>query len=150
MLTKFTRLPIVRAFTFAVILMALIVLPVFAAQTAPAASPLQPYLDLAATLVGFSALITVLINAAKYFGILQDGQSGLVSIVLNYGVLGLVVLGGAFGLDLTRFDTIAGTAASIITLGLSLFGQLVVSKGIHAVLKRTPVPLLNTSFSRPH
>lgn len=148
MLTKLTHSPLARAFTIAMIVAVLFVLPVFAAQTTPAASPLQPYLDLAATLVGFSALITVLINAAKYFGILQDGQSGLVSLVLNYGVLGLVVLGGAFGLDLTKFDSIAGTAASIVTLGLSLFGQLIVSKGVHAVLKRTPVPLLNKSFSK--
>lgn len=133
--------------TFYRSLLLLFVMPVFAAQTTPA-SPLQPYLDLAATLAGFAALITVIINAAKYFGVLQDGQAGLASLVLNYGVLGLVVLGGAFGLDLTRFDSIAGTVASIVTLGLALFGQFLVSKGVHAVLKRTPVPVLNKSFSK--
>lgn len=124
----------------------LIVHAIFWLETA--ASPLQPYIDLAATLAGFALLITVLINAAKTFGIIQDGQAGLVSLVLNFGVLGLVISAGAFGLDLTKLDSLAGTLASMITLALSLFGQLVVSKVVHMGLKRTPVPLLNKSFSK--
>lgn len=148
MLTNFTRLPLARAFTIAMIIAMLFVLPALAQDSTPPASPLQPYLDLAATLGGFAVLFSVLINAAKYFHFIADGDAGIVSVVLNVGLLIIVIISQAFGLDLAKFDTLAGTVAGMLTTVLSLFGQLVVTRLTYAGLKRLPVPVLNASFSK--
>ena len=145
---RLLRSTIFRAMLFVMAACLLVVRIAYAQDGTAPASPLMPYVDLAATLGGFSALFAALINLAKYFHVLPDGDAGLASLVLNFGLLGLVIAGGAFGLNLTKFDSLAGSAASIVTTVLALLGQLIVTRAVHAGLKRTPIPALNHSFSR--
>ena len=109
---------------------------------------LNQYLELAGTLAGAAALFAAVINALKAFGVIQDSQAWIVSVVLNFGLLGLVIIAQAYGLNLARFDSIAASAASLLTILVSLFGQLIVSRVVHAGLKRAGVPVLGHSFSR--
>ena len=94
---------------------------------------LQPYLELLATLVGFAALFSVVIDVLKRFGIIEDGQAGLVSLALNFALLGFVIVGGYFGLDLTKFDSIANVVANLIAVVLSLLAPPLISRLVHRV-----------------
>jgi len=107
---------------------------------------LLPYVELLGTLLGFAALITVIINVLKRYGVIQDGQAGLVSLGLNFALLGFVIVGKYFGLDLTQADDIAGAIASLVTVILGLLLPPLVSLGVHR-LARKRIPLVGFSHS---
>lgn len=106
---------------------------------------LTPYVELLGTLIGFAALIAVAINLLKYFGVIGDGQAGTVSLILNFLLLGFVILTKQFGLDLTRFDSIAMAIANLLTILLGLLAPAV-GRGVHKVLRKR-IPLLGFSHS---
>ena len=81
---------------------------------------LQPYLDVLVTLVGFAALFAVVINALKFFGVLSDGQAPTLSLILNFGLLGLVIASKLFGFDILKLDNYANIVASFIAALLAL------------------------------
>ena len=100
---------------------------------------LQPYLELLATLAGFAAGFAVVIDVLKRYGVIQDGQAGLVSLALNFALLGFVIVGGYFGLDLTKFDSVANVVANLIAVVLGLLAPPLISRLVHRVaLRRVP------------
>lgn len=107
---------------------------------------LLPYLELLGTLVGFAALFTAIINILKRYGVIADGQAGLVSLALNFALLGFVIVGKQFGVDLTKFDSIANAIASLITVVLGLILPPLVSRSVHRLM-RARVPFLGFSHS---
>lgn len=106
---------------------------------------LQPYLELLASLIGFAALFAVVIDVLKRYGVIADGQAGLVSLALNFALLAFVIVGKNFGLDLTKFDSIANVIANLIAVVLGLLLPPLASKLVHRVTRR--VPLLGFSHS---
>ena len=107
---------------------------------------LQPYLDVLVTLVGFAALFTVVINALKFFGVLSDGQAPMLSLILNFGLLGLVIASKLFGFDILKLDNYANIIASFIAALLALVVPPAVSRGFHRLLRKR-VPVLGFSHS---
>lgn len=106
--------------------------------------------DLLAQLIalgGIAALIAVIVDGLKQFGVVKDGDAATWSTAFN--VLALVVL---FALKVFKPDLIPqadSLAKSIAQLGvviLALLSQFGVSKATHMLL--LGVPLVNKSFSR--
>ena len=107
---------------------------------------LLPYLELLGTLAGFAALFVAVINILKRYGVIQDGQAGLVSLALDFALLGFVIVGKQFGVDLTKFDSIANIVANLITVILGLLLPPLVSRGVHRLV-RARVPIVGFSHS---
>ena len=107
---------------------------------------LLPYVEFLGTLIGFAALFTAVINVLKKYGVIVDGQAGLVSLALNFGLLAFVIVGKQFGVDVSKFDSIANAVASLVTIVLSLLAPPLVSRGVHRLV-RARVPLLGFSNS---
>lgn len=107
---------------------------------------LLPYLQLLGTLAGFAALFAAVVNVLKRYGGVQDGQAGLVSLALNFALLGFVIVGKQFGVDLTKFDSIANALASLVTVVLGLLVPPLISRSVHRLV-RARVPLLGYSHS---
>jgi len=106
---------------------------------------LQPYLELLATLAGFAALFVAVINVLKRYGVIADGQAGLVSLALNFALLGFVIVGKQFGVDVTKYDSIANAIASLLTVLVGLLAPALISHGVYRVTRK--VPLLGFSHS---
>lgn len=109
---------------------------------------LLPYVELLGTLAGFAALIAVIVNVLKRYGVIQDGQAGLVSLALNFALLGFVIVGKYFGLDLTQSDSIAGAIASLVTVVLGLLLPPLVSRGVHRLTRWFPVIGFSHNFPK--
>ena len=107
---------------------------------------LTPYLEVLATLAGFAALFAVVINALKFFGVLSDGQAPTLSLILNFGLLGLVIASKLFGFDILKLDNYANIIASFIAALLALVMPPAVSRLTHKVLRKR-VPVLGFSHS---
>jgi hypothetical protein len=107
---------------------------------------LTPYLEVLATLAGFAALFAVVINVLKFFGVLSDGQAPTLSLVLNFGLLGLVIASKLFGFDILKLDNYANIIASFIAALLALVVPPAVSRLTHKILRKR-VPVLGFSHS---
>ena len=107
---------------------------------------LLPYLEFLGTLAGFAALFVAVINVLKKYGVIADGQAGLVSLALNFALLGFVIVGKQFGVDLMKFDSIANVIANLITVVLGLLMPPLVSRGVHRLV-RARVKLIGFSYS---
>lgn len=93
------------------------------------------------SLGGVAALIAVLINVLKKFGVVKDGTAPTWS--LGFNLVGLVA---TFALNVfaPEFDfvgasEIAQTLAEIGALILGLVGQLAISRGTNAAVRGTPL-----------
>ena len=107
---------------------------------------LVPYLELLGTLAGFAALFVAVVNVLKRYGVIADGQAGLVSLALNFALLGFVIVGKNFGVDLTKFDSVANVIANLVTVILGLIAPSLISHGVHRLV-RARVPLIGFSHS---
>jgi hypothetical protein len=98
-----------------------------------------------AQLGGFAALVTVLVNALKIFGIVGDEMAP--QWVLGLNLLGLVAMYFAqlVKFDLARWDPALGSLAQILTLVLALFSQTIVSKIVHWAIRG--IPVIGTSYT---
>jgi len=99
------------------------------------------YLQVLSGLVGFSALLAVLINAAKSVGLVKDGQAKNYSVVANLVVLVLLVANDVFGLgvNLGEVDGFMAQAGVVAEKVFELFLMLGGSKLVHNVVKGVPV-----------
>jgi hypothetical protein len=101
-----------------------------------------------ASLIGFAALVAVIINILKYFKVVDDGAATKWSSGLNLvGLLALLVyrLFVCKDCDVTPYDSTLATIANILSYILAFVVQLGVSKTAHVALKGTP--LIGTSFT---
>lgn len=97
---------------------------------------------------GFAALVALLIDALKRFGIVKDDQAQVWSAGLN-----LLLLAGLLAvrvyrpdMDIKTYDTQAQALAQTGMVLLGYFVQLAASKGTHAIMRGFPV--IGTSFSQ--
>ena len=98
---------------------------------------------------GLAALIAVVINILKTFGVVKDGQAGLWSTGLNLaGLVALFVVGiVAPEYDIPGLDGQVAQVAQILSLIFAFIMQNWVSKGTHDVLASGKVPVIGKSFS---
>lgn len=104
------------------------------------------------TLVGFAALVTVLVNVLKVIKvkgepIVKDGQAPLWTAGLN--MVGTLVFYGIKlfvpSFDFGPIDSVFAEMATVGTFIMSFVGQVLVSKITHSALRGTPV--IGTSYS---
>lgn len=74
------------------------------------------------TLTGFAALITVLLEVAKKAGWLPDTYGGKIAVIANALLLAGALVSGQLGYDLSSYDKIASTVATLVTQLVVLFG----------------------------
>ena len=89
-------------------------------------------------LAGVAALIAVIINALKVFGVVQDETAPTWSTGLNLVALAAVYVAHVFNLNIAGGDSVAGTLAQFGVLVLTLLSQLGVSKLAHFLLRGVP------------
>lgn len=101
------------------------------------------------TLVGFAALVAILINVLKTFGVVKDGDAPKWSAILNLaGLIGLSVAKIVWpDLAISAVDSVAGQVAEILVVVFSYVVQIVVSNKTHNALVDAHVPLIGKSFS---
>ena len=92
------------------------------------------------SLAGVMALIVLVVNALKQFGIVKDGQAPVVSQALqSVAVIVLLVL-KEYGVDLAIVDTIASNVASLGVALLALVPLFMnLNKFVHDGVKGLPV-----------
>lgn len=76
-------------------------------------------------LVGISALLSVLIEIAKKFGIIPDGYAGWAAVFANIIVFAIAAIAGFLEFDLTAID---GLAMMLAKLLLAVFGSFATHK----------------------
>ena len=111
---------------------------------------LQGLLGQLIALGGFAALIAVLINVLKSFGVIKDGQAGVWAAGANLaGLIGLFVAGiVAPEFDAAGLDGNMAQIAEILSLIFAFMVQNWVSKGTHSVFSSGGVPVIGKSFSK--
>ncbi len=100
-----------------------------------------------ASLVGFAALISVVVNVLKTKGIIKDGQA--TAWVAGINLVGLVVMFivqmVAPDVNIVFLDEQAGQIANLLLVVFSYITQLFGSKLTHELIKG--VPIIGKSFS---
>ena len=101
----------------------------------------------AASLVGFGALISILVNIAKTVGWIKNDQATLWVVGGNLALILAVYVLQFFGqVDiLTVLDAQVGTFAGILVMTSGFVLQVLSSKATHYALKGTP--LVGKSFT---
>ncbi len=99
---------------------------------------LSELLRLFVALTGFAALSAVLVDVLKRFG-LPDGSAPTASLIVNLVGFVLFVVANVFGFDVAGIDKVLAGVASVLTALLGLLGQLIISRGVHAGLRGTPL-----------
>lgn len=90
-------------------------------------------------LVGFGALIAMLVNSGKSFGIVKDGQAKVWVTGLNVLLMLGVYFGGILDFNVMAVDPAAGTLAELAGVAFALVAQLGGSSLTHVVLRGAPV-----------
>lgn len=102
---------------------------------------MDSFLALWASLVGFGAVIGVVVNVLKAVGVVKDGQAQNWSVGLN--LLGMAILLGLRvyvpDLDIPGADSSLQQLAAVLTVVFNYIMQLIGSKGAHNLLRGVPV-----------
>jgi hypothetical protein len=89
-------------------------------------------------LVGFAALVSVLIEVLKKFGLVPDGYGGLAAAIGNIIVFAIAAIGGFYGWDLGGLDSLMAMIAEILAVLVGMFGISLVT---HKIGKAMELPL---------
>ena len=90
-------------------------------------------------LVGFGALIAMLVNSGKSFGIVKDGQAKVWVTGLNVLLMLGVYFGGILDFNVMAVDPAAGTLAELAGVAFALVAQLGGSSLTHVVMRGAPI-----------
>ena len=104
---------------------------------------LELVFTLVAGLVGFPAALAALINALKYFGILQDGQAPAANMwghLIVYAGVGLAVIFGKVDI-LPGLDVQLGAFANVLLAVLAFLSSLSTAGQAHERLANNSVPV---------
>jgi len=92
-------------------------------------------------LAGFAALVTLIINVLKHFGVIKDGAAQTWSLVANGAIIiimyTLKIIKPDF--EFASLDSIAAEVATVGNFIFQLVVQLFVSKVTHATVSGVPV-----------
>jgi len=96
---------------------------------------------------GFAALVAMVVNVLKQFGLIPDGHAGQVAVGLNLAGLVALFAVGQFvpGFDIGGFDQQLGSIAEILVLIFAFVFQNFISKGTHNTLSGMRVPVIGKS-----
>jgi len=84
-------------------------------------------------LVGFGALLSILLEILKRFGVLPDGASGKVALIGSAVVVALGAFFNALSWDVRQYDTLAQAFATLLAMVLTMFGSAFFThKGLRA------------------
>ena len=75
-------------------------------------------------LVGFGALIAMLVNSGKSFGIVKDGQAKVWVTGLNILLMLGVYFGGILDFNVMAVDPAAGTLAELAGVAFALYSHI--------------------------
>jgi len=100
---------------------------------------LGDYLNQYGLLLGVAAFVAALVNVLKFLKIATDGTAANWALGLNLLGFVLFVVANIAGLPTAGVDAIVGSLAALIMTILGLLGQLVVSRGVNAGLRGTPL-----------
>jgi len=118
-----------------------------AAPVLPVSAP-DPVKEVVA-LAGFSGLLALLVNVAKNFGVIKDGNAGFVSAILNLlltaGLLTAQQYLPAF--DLKGWDSTVASVAQAGTILFGLFLQFGSSFLTHQVASGMKLPVVGASHA---
>ncbi len=99
-------------------------------------------------LAGVALLVPALVNALKYFGAINDGQSGkaqtLINLVLFVSLAGVKLFVPDF--DPSHADQVLGQLAGVITGIIALVGQFGISKKAYESIWKGRAGILGTNF----
>jgi hypothetical protein len=90
-------------------------------------------------LVGFGALIAMLVNSGKSFGIVKDGEAKKWVTGLNIVLMLSVYFGGILDFSVMSVDPAAGTLAELAGVAFALVAQLGGSSLTHIVMRGAPI-----------
>jgi hypothetical protein len=90
-------------------------------------------------LVGFGALIAMVVNSGKSFGVVKDGQAKVWVTGLNVLLMLAVYFGGILDFNVMAVDPAAGTLAELAGVAFALVAQLGGSSLTHVVLRGAPI-----------
>lgn len=98
-------------------------------------------LALLASLLGFGALVSIIVNVLKYFGIVKDGTSDKWVAGFNLaGFVALVVISYWFPqINIPQIDTQLGVLASLLTIVFSYVTTILGSKLTYLAVKNLPI-----------
>jgi uncharacterized membrane protein YqaE (UPF0057 family) len=102
-----------------------------------------------AQLAGVSSLLAAVVNVAKYFGAVADGQAGRWYAGLSLLGMGLLVYFRLFvpTLGVEFLDVQAGVIANILLVVLGYVMQLRVGSGTAETLKELNIPVVGASHT---
>ena len=90
-------------------------------------------------LVGFGALIAMLVNIGKGFGIVKNGKAKVWVTGLNIVLMLSVYFGGILDFSVMSVDPAAGTLAELAGVAFALVAQLGGSSLTHIVMRGAPI-----------
>jgi hypothetical protein len=99
-------------------------------------------------LAGFAALVAVLVNAGKQFGLVKDGTAQNWVAGLNLAGLAALISLRVFmpEVDISALDSQAAQIAVLLAVVAAYLGEMGLSKLAHNLLKG--VPVIGKSFSK--
>ena len=100
---------------------------------------LEELVQLYSLLAGVAALIAVLVDVLKRFGVIKDDQAPAAVLLLNVVGFVLFVVANVLGLPIAGIDVLLGSVAALLAALLGIIGQVAVSRGVHFVLRDTPI-----------
>ncbi len=101
---------------------------------APDPAPALGEIDDFIAALGLGGAVAVVVQALKQFGLIPDGSSGTVATVINVVLFAVLIIVGAFGLDLEG-DTSAAifsVIAQLANLGGAILSSFGTYKGLRA------------------
>lgn len=98
-------------------------------------------------LVGVAALLAVIINVFKYFGLVKDGTSGTWFAALSLISMAVLVAMHFFAptVGIEFLDAQAKVLAEILTIVLGYLVQLKTGSGTAGLLKQMKIPVVGSS-----
>ena len=100
------------------------------------------------SLAGWAALVTIVINLLKVFGVVQDGQAPKFLLVFNsVGLILFAALGIFAHVAPEQFDALASAIAGLLTAILGFVTMFGVSEKAHKVLSNANLPGIGKSYS---
>ena len=100
---------------------------------------MENLMESASQLIGYGALIAMLVNVGKGVGIVKDGMAKVWVTGLNLLLVIALYVAGVYGFDLAGSDSLAGALADLGALAFVVVVQLGGSGLTHAVVRGSPV-----------
>lgn len=102
---------------------------------------LETILAIIAALVGWPALVALLIDILKYLGVVEDGTAGRWNLAFNLvAFIAVGVIAGYYPqIDIAKVDEAILAWVNVLAYVFTILVQILGTKGFHALYARTSV-----------